>query len=105
MVVDRRAELTVGLVAALGGEVLPEDRVVDVTTEIERQVLLEQVDRRVVTRLARFFELLDRGVQAGNVVGMVLVMMQFHDLPGDVGIESPVVVGQFWKCVFGHHSS
>src|SRR5690554_4213584 len=42
--VDRRSQLADGL-AALGGEDLPEDRVVHVAAEVEREVLLVQVHR------------------------------------------------------------
>jgi len=40
-VVDRRSELAGRLVAAVGRQVGPEDRVVDVAAEVEREVLLE----------------------------------------------------------------
>src|SRR5699024_9235521 len=49
LVVDRGAQLALGLVATLGGEVLPEDGVVDVPTQVEGQVLLEHGDGAEVT--------------------------------------------------------
>jgi hypothetical protein len=105
LVVDGRAELAVRLVATLGGEVLPEDRVVDVAAEVEGQVLLELVDRveRVVG--VCLVHLLDRGVQAVHIVLMVLAMVQLHDLARDVRVERTVVIGQIGKCVFSHASS
>jgi hypothetical protein len=48
LVVDGCGEFAGGLVAAVGGEVLPPDGVVDVTAEVERQVLLVEEDRGVV---------------------------------------------------------
>ena len=70
----------VGLAAAVRREVGPEDRVVDVPAEVEREVLLELVHVREVAGVARLGQLLERGVRAGDVRLVVLVMVQLHDL-------------------------
>ena len=52
--VDRLGQLALRLVAALGGEVLPEQRVEHVAREVERELLLEPGDRlEVVAGRAR----------------------------------------------------
>ena len=88
------ASSPVGLVAAVGGEVLPEHRVVDVATEVEREVLLVQVHGGEVVGVAGLGELLERGVGAGHVRRVVLVVVQLHDPARDVRLECRVVVGQ-----------
>ena len=82
------AELAVGLVAAVRGQVLPEDRVVDVAAEVERQVLLVQaVDRAKVALVAGLGQLGEGVVGPGDVGGVVLAVVQLHDLAGDVRLE------------------
>jgi hypothetical protein len=76
--------------------------VVDVTAQVEGQGLLQAADaaeRVVVTSLG---QLLERRVDALHVGGVVLVVVQFHDLAGNVWLESAVVVGEIWKNVFRH---
>ncbi len=64
--------------------------------EVEGEVLAEQRrlrgDRAV---FARSSQLLDCAVGARHVRGVVLAVVQFHDLAGDVRFESGVVVIQF----------
>lgn len=102
-VVDGGGELTFRLVATLGGKVLPEHRVVGVTTEVEREVLLQlgglRSHRAVVAGLG---QLLEGRVGAGDVGRVVLAVVQLHDLRGDVRLEGRVVVGQFRKRVLSH---
>src|SRR5690606_30713642 len=50
--IDRGLQLTLWLSATVRGEVGPEDRVVHVTAEVEREVLLELVDVRKVSAVA-----------------------------------------------------
>src|SRR5690606_34200685 len=102
VLVDRGADLAGGLAAALGGEVGPERGVVDVAAEVEREVLLVQVDRGEVAGLAGLGELLQGGVRAGDVGLVVLGVVQLHDPPGDVRLERTVVVGQLGQGVDGH---
>ena len=47
-------------------------------------------------------QLLQRLVGAGDVGGVVLVVVELHDLAGDVGLERGVVVGQVGKGVVSH---
>ena len=105
VLVDRGSQLTGGLVAALGGEVLPEDRVVDVTTEMEREVLLQQVDVAEGLLVAGLLELLESLVDAGDVGRVVLGVVKLHDLARNVRIQCAVVVRQIRKCVDSHASS
>ena len=56
--VDSRCKLTGGLVAALGGKVLPEDGVVGVTTQVEGKVLGQLGDVSVEAVCACFLKLL-----------------------------------------------
>ncbi|CRH94005.1 Uncharacterised protein [Chlamydia trachomatis] len=100
--VDCCGEFTFGATLAVGGHVLPEDGVVGVATEVERKVLLVQVDGGEVAGFARCFELLKGGVCATDVVCVVLVVMQFHDCAGDVWLECCVVVGELGERVDGH---
>src|SRR5699024_8980138 len=58
--IDRLRQLTGGLVPTLRREVLPEDRVVRVTTQVEREILRELVHRREIVRLPRRGQLLQR---------------------------------------------
>ena len=99
--VDGGTELALGARGALAGHVGPEDGVVGVTAQVEGQVLLPQVDRGEVADLTGGGKLLQRGVRAGHVVRVVLVVVQLHDAPGDVGLESGVVVGQVGQGVDG----
>ena len=92
-------QLAGGLVATLGGQVVPEDGVVGVATQVERQVLGELGDVAVCTVLACLFELLESCVSACNVCCVVLVVVQLHDLCGDVGLERRVVVGELGEGV------
>src|SRR5690606_32023216 len=100
--IDRLRELTGGLVATLRREVLPEDRVVRVTAQVERQILRELVHRPEVPRLTGRGELLQRRVRAVDVGRVVLGVVQLHDLAGDRGIQRPVVVVEIRKRVVRH---
>ena len=54
-VLDSLGELALGLAAAGGGEVGPENRVVGVPAEVEREVFGELVHLGKVARVARSF--------------------------------------------------
>ena len=58
--VDRRRELAVGPVAAVGRQVQPEQRVQHVAGQVERERLLEADDRAEIAAGARRAELLER---------------------------------------------
>jgi hypothetical protein len=100
--VDGGAEFAVGFVAAVGGEVGPEDGVVDVAAEVEGEVLLQSADGAEVAGFAGFGELFQGGVDAGDVGGVVFVVVEFHDLARDVGLQRCVVVGQIGKLIDSH---
>lgn len=72
-------------------------------TEVEGEVAGEKErlvgDRAVLTGLGH---LLEGGVGGLHVGRVVLVVVQFHDLAGDVRLESCVVVGEFRQRVFRH---
>ena len=69
--------------------------------EVEGQVLLQLVDRSVVVGRASLVELLERGVRAGDVRGVVLVVVELEDLGRIVGFECGEVVGQFRQVYAG----
>ena len=101
--VDCCCQLASGLVATLGGQVVPEDGVVGVATQVECQVLGELGDVAVCTVLACLFKLLESCVSACNVCCVVLIVVQLHDLCGDVGLERRVVVGELGEGVLFSH--
>jgi len=73
-----------------------------VAAEVEGEVLLEHVDGVECALLAGLGEARQCRVSAGDVRGVVLAVVQFHDLAGDVGLECSVVVRQVRECVVGH---
>ena len=79
---------------ALGGQVLPEEGVVEVTTTVE-------VDRRLQSDLCgdvilslSFLELLKGVVVIGDIGVVVVLVMNLHDLAGDGGLKGAIV--DFW---------
>src|SRR5690606_39683268 len=64
VLVDGRAELAVGAVAAVGGQVVPEDRVQDVPRQVERQGLLQADQPAELTLVAGLLQLLQGVVGA-----------------------------------------
>lgn len=70
--------------------------------EVEGQVLLVEEDRRVVTVGPRLVELADGVVDTLDVRRVVLAVVEFVDLPGDVGLQRSVVVIQVRQGVFSH---
>ena len=95
--VDRGRQLAGGTVGSVGRQIGPENGVVDVSSEVERQVLLEFVDGSERVVRAGFFHLLERGVRACHIRGVVLGVVQLHDARGDVRLERGVVVREFGK--------
>ena len=71
--VDSVGQIAFGARGAVAGHIRPEDRVVGVATQVEGQVLFPQVDRGKIASFASCFQLLQCGVCAGHVVGVVLV--------------------------------
>ena len=105
VLVDGRAERAVGLVAAVGAQVLPEDRVQHVARDVEGERLLEPDDGAEVVLVAGGGQLLERLVGARHVGGVVLVVVQLHDLGRHVRLQRGVVVGQVGEAVLGHGGS
>ena len=73
-------------------------------TQVEGQVLFPQVDCGKVTGFASCFQLLQCGVCAGHVVGVVLIVVQLHDLCRNMGLQCRVIVGKFGKGVNAHRA-
>ncbi|GAA1097687.1 hypothetical protein GCM10009663_45750 [Kitasatospora arboriphila] len=99
---DRVAEGAVGAVAALRGEVLPEQRVQDVAGEVEGERLLQADEAAVLLLVARLGELFEGVVGALDVGGVVLGVVQLQDLGGHRALEGGVVVRQVGKRVGAH---
>ena len=90
------------LAAAVRRQVGPEDRVVDVAAEVEREVLLELVDVGEVARVARLGELREGRVGTGHVRLVVLRVVQLHDPTADRRLEGRVVVREIGEGVVSH---
>src|SRR4051794_17774075 len=75
------------------------------TTEVEREVLLQQVDVAERAVGARLLKLLKGLIDARDVRLVVLGVVKLHDLAGYVRIESAIVIWELGKCVVGHASS
>lgn len=85
-----------------GGEVLPEERVVDVTTTVELDGGLElDLLANVVGRDGRVVSL-DGVVKVGDVELVVLGVVDGHDLLGDGRLERIVSVGKLGESVLRH---
>lgn len=93
-------KLALGLTTAalaVGGEVLPEERVVDVATAVKvEQRGLGSGGLGVALGLG-ITEGLDGGVEAVDVCLVVLGVVELHDLAGDGGLERAVVVWNWEK--------
>ena len=70
--------------------------------QVEGQVLLVQEDRAVVVFGSCLFKLGNGIVHAFDVRGVVLAVMNFVDLTGDVRFQRCVVPVQIGQRVFGH---
>lgn len=77
---------------ALGGQVLPEEGVVQVTTAVEVDRRLQSNLGRDVTLSLSFLELLNGVVVVGDVGVVVVLVVDLHDLAGDGGLKSAIVV-------------
>src|SRR5208283_2913268 len=95
-------KLTGRLVTTVRRKVLPPDGVVDVTDEVERQVLLVQQDRGVVPFGAGLLQFFQGVIGALDVGGVVLVVVKFVDLAGDVWFQRSVVPVQIGQGVYSH---
>lgn len=85
----RRRLTTAGV---LGGQVLPEESVVQVTTAVEVDGGLKvDLSRDVVLGLG-LLQLLDGSVVAVDIGLVVVLVVQLHDLARDRGLQSTVVI-------------
>lgn len=89
--------------ALLGrGKVLPEERVVDVTTTVEFDGALKlDLLANIVARDGLVVSL-DGVVEVGDVKLVVLGVVDGHDLLGDGGLEGIVSIRKLGKSVLGH---
>ena len=90
--VNRRGQFTVGSVSGVRGEVGPENRVVDVSSEVERQILFEFVDSAERVARTGLFHLFESSVRAGDVSRVMLRVMQLHNPRRNVRFESRIIV-------------
>ncbi len=86
-------------------EVCPENGMVDVATEVEREVFLQFVDGAKVARLACFCHGREGTIRSVHVGLVVLRVVQFHDARRNVGFERAVVVGKFGEAIGNHDIS
>lgn len=104
--VDRILEHTGAQLATtvlLRSQILPEQRVVDVTTSIEVDRFLKSDGRLDVLLVDGFRELFFGLVESVDVGLVVLGVVQLHDLGRDGGFERSVVVGEIGERVLGPH--
>ncbi|MEN3615893.1 hypothetical protein AAH979_41195 [Plantactinospora sp. ZYX-F-223] len=87
MFVDGGGEVAVGAVAAVGGEVVPEDRAEYMAGEVEHEGLLQPDQGLVVALLPRLGESVEGVVAALDLRGVVLAVVQLQDLAGHGGFE------------------
>jgi len=62
------------------------------------------IDGAEFTRFAGFIQLLERGVRAGNVRGVVLVVVELHDSGREMGFEGGDVIVEFGQRVVSGRS-
>jgi hypothetical protein len=87
LVLDQGAEVALGEVSAAlvrRGKVLPKDAVVEMATTVELDRLLQRNNRRDIALLLGFFKLRARHIKVGNICSVVLLVMELHDLSGDL---------------------
>lgn len=78
--------------SVLGGQVLPEERVVQVTTTVEVDGGLESNLSGNVALVLSLLELLNCGVVVVDVGVVVSLVVKLHDLTGDGRLQSTIVV-------------
>lgn len=83
----RRDLLDLRLRGPVGGQVLPEQRVVDVSAAVEPNLLLQGNELGDVAGGLGFFERGQGAVQVSDVRLVVLLVVDLHDLRGDGGFK------------------
>jgi len=79
----------------LGSQVLPEEGVVKVATAVEVDGRLQSNLGGDVVLVLGLLELLNCIVVVGDIGVVVVLVVQLHDLAGDRGLQSTIVV---WMC-------
>ena len=70
--------------------------------DVEGEGLLQAHDRAEVVFVPGGLQLFQGLVGTGHVRGVVLVVVELHDLRRHIGLERGVVVGQIGKGVLSH---
>ena len=83
----------------LGGQVLPEQSVVQMAAAVEFERPFQSDDARNVASRNGGIELLQGSVEVGHVGVVVLGVVQSHGLGADDGLEGVVIVGEVGKGV------
>jgi hypothetical protein len=92
--VDLAAQRAAGFATAVGVQVGPVDRVQHVPTHVERQGPFETDQVAPALLGARLVELLDCGIGACHICGVVFVVVQFDHTGRQVRLEIGGVVGE-----------
>ncbi len=99
---DGRVEFAFGLAATVGAHVGPEDAVQHVAADMKGEAARQLVDVAEVALGAGRFQSGERVVGALHIGGVVLGVVQVHDLSAVVGLEGAGGVRQVGKRVSGH---
>lgn len=91
----------------LGRKILPEQRVIDVSTAVKVNQRLEGHGTSGITSSLGSFELLAGSIEAGDVRCVVFAVVQFHDPPRDGGLQGGIVIYLHDKpgTIFGEYNS
>lgn len=99
VLLDGLSQFAVGLTTAISagrGEVLPEERVVDVATAVEVDQGSLSSSLGIVALGVGILDGLESSVEAVDVGLVVLGVVKLHDLCRDVGLKGAVVVRDVW---------
>jgi hypothetical protein len=77
--------------------------VVDVSAEVESEILLKTIDVGKIACLSCLVEPSESVVRSIDVGFVMLGVMKFHNSSADMRLEGSVVIGQIWQYV-GRHS-
>lgn len=88
----QRTRWSLTTAGVLRGQVLPEERVVQVATTVEVDGGLEGDLGRDITLGLSLLELLKGIVVVGDIGVVVVLVVELHDLAGDGGLKSSIVV-------------
>src|SRR5262249_40798625 len=83
----------------------PENRMQDVSRKIEGERSLQCGQTRKILLLPRFIQLIQNSVRILHIAGMMLTVVQFHDLAGDMRFQRAEVIRQIGQHITVHESS